>query len=236
MRAFTQDRYLGFIGTQRSRNSSHNAVIGFDGQYRFNEANVISGNYLNSTVLANRSSNATSNNSMSFRLARNTRTFSGNVLLEDIAQDFQSQVGFVTSTGITHLSGALSPKIFPKKESLVQRWDFTIYESLTKDKPSNLNESVLYGSFAANLPRQTRLSISADRSTEIYKGVEYKDGSISLSASSQINTRVRVTSNYDWDNAIFYQEQEQGYGKRISNTLDYQASDKLNFQVNHNFV
>lgn len=236
MRAFTQDSYLGFIGTQRSRNGSHNTVIGFDGQYRFNEANVISGNYLNSTVLANRSSNATSNSSMSFRLARNTRTFSGNVQLEDIAQDFQSQVGFVTRTGITRLSGALSPKIFPKRESLVQRWDFTIYGSLTKDKPSNLNESVLYASFAANLPRQTRLSISADRSTEIYKGVEYKDGSISLSASSQINKRVRVSSNYDWDNAIFYQDQEQGYGKRINNTLDYQASDKLNFQVTHNFV
>ena len=235
MRAFTQDSYLGFVGTHRSRNGAHNTVVGFDGQYRFKEANVVSGNFLNSTVLANRNGNATSNNSMSFRLARNTRTFGGNIQLEDIGQDFQSQVGFVTRTGITRLSGSLSPKLFPKKESLIQRWDFTVYGSLTKDKPSNLNESVLYGSIAANLPRQTRLSVSADRSTEIYRGVEYKDGSISLSASSQLNKRVRVSSGYDWDNGIYYQSEEQGYGKRIRNSLDYQASDKLNIQVNHNF-
>ncbi|WP_170827481.1 carbohydrate binding family 9 domain-containing protein [Roseivirga sp. 4D4] len=235
MRSFTQDSYLGFIGTHRSRNGGSNSVVGFDGQYRFNEANVISGNFLNSTTQADRNSNSTSDNSMAIRIARNTRSFSGNINIEDIAQDFQSQVGFVTRTGITRLSGSVSPKLFPK-EGLVQRWDFTVYGSITKDKPSGLNESVLYGSIAANLPKNTRLSVSADRSSEIFQGVEFRDGSISLSASSQLNKRLRVSTNYDWDNGIFYQAAEQGYGKRIRNFLDYQASDKLNFQVSHNFV
>jgi len=173
---------------------------------------------------------------MAFNLSRSTRTFSGSLGIEDIARDFQSQVGFVTRTGISRLSGSLSPKLFPKKESLIQRWDFTLYGSITKDKPSNLNESVLYGSIAVNLPKNTRLSISADRSTEVYQAIEFRDGSIGLSASSQLNKRVRVSSGYTWDNGIFYQAAEQGYGKRIRNSIDYQASDKLNVQVNHNFV
>jgi len=236
MRAFTQDSYFGLIGTHRERNGGYNTVLGFDGQYRFNEANVVSGNFLNSTLQANRNSYAHSNNSMAFRLARNTRTFNGNINFEDIARDFSSQVGFVTRTGITRLSGSVNPKFFPKEERLVQRWDLTVYGSITKDKPSNLNETILYGSVAANLPKNTRLSISADRSTEIYQGIEFKDGSISLSASSQLNKRVRLSTNYDWDNGIFYQDVAQGYGKRIRNSLDYQASDKLNIQVNHNFV
>lgn len=235
MRSFSQDSYLGFIGTHRSRNGGFNSVVGFDGQYRFNEANVVSGNFLNSTTQVDRSSNASSDNSVAFRLARNTRGFNGNISIEDIAQDFQSGVGFVTRTGITRLSGSVSPKLFPK-ESWVQRWDFTLYGSITKDKPSGLNEGVLYASMAANLPKNTRLSISADRSSEIFQGVEFRDGSISLSASSQLNKRLRLSTNYDWDNGIFYQLGEQGYGKRIRNFVDYQASDKLNFQLSHNFV
>ena len=236
MRAFTQDSYFGLIGTHRSRNGGQNTVVGFDGQYRFNEANVVSGNFLNSTLQADKNSNAHSNNSMAFRLARNTRTFNGNINFEDIARDFQSQVGFVTRTGITRLSGSVSPRFFPKKDRLIQRWDFTLYGAITKDKPSNLNETVLYTSIAANLPKNTRFSISADRSTEIYQGVEYRDGTIGLSASSQLNKRLRLSTNYEWDNGIFYEAEEQGYGKRIRNFMDYQASDKLNIQVSHNFV
>lgn len=235
MRSFTQDSYLGLIGTHRSRNGAFNSVVGFDGQYRFNEANVITGNFLNSATQTDRNSNSNSNNSMAFRIARNTRKFGGNIMIEDIAEDFQSQVGFVTRTGISRLSGSLSPKFFPK-EGIVQRWDFTVYGSITKDKPSGLNESVLYGSIAANLPKNTRISISADRSTEVYQEEEFKDGSRGISASSQLNKRIRVSTNYAWDNGIFYQTNEQGYGKRISNFLDYQASDKLNMQVSHNFV
>ncbi len=235
MRAFTQDSYLGLIGTHRARNGAYNTVVGFDGQYRFNEANVVSGNFLNSTVLADRDGNPTSNSSMAFDLSRNTRTFNGSLTIEDIARNFSSDVGFVTRTGISRISGFLNPKVFPKNEGPVQRWDFSFYGSLTKDKPSNLNESVLYGAIAATLPRQTRLSISADRSTEIFRGVEYRDGSISLSASSQLNKRLRINSGYDWDNGIYYQGEEQGYGKRIRNFIDYQASDKLNIQFNHNF-
>ncbi|MFY0591725.1 DUF5916 domain-containing protein [Roseivirga sp.] len=236
MRSFKQDSYLGLIGTHRARNGGFNTVLGLDGQYRFNEANVISGNFLNSVTQADRNSASNSNNSTSLRVSRNTRTFNGNFTIEDIAQDFQSQVGFVTRTGISRISGSVSPKLFPEKDKLVQRWDFTLYGSLTKDKPSGLNESVLYGSIAANLPKNTRFSVSADRSTEIFQGVEFKDGSISLSASSQLNKRLRISTNYDWDNGIFYQSAEQGYGKRIRNSVDYQASDKLNFQLAHNFV
>ncbi len=80
------------------------------------------------------------------------------------------------------------------------------------------------------------MSFSADRSTEIFRGIEYRDGTYGFSASSQLNKRVRVSTGYEWDNGIFYQAEEQGYGKRIRNSLDYQASDKLNIQVNHNFV
>ena len=235
MRAFTQDSYFGLIGTHRARNGGYNSVMGFDGQYRFNEANVVSANFLNSTLKADKNSNAHSNNSFAFRLSRNTRTFSGNIGVEDIARDFQSQVGFVTRTGITRLSGSVNPKLFPK-QGLVQRWDFTLFGAMSKDKPSNLNETILYTSIAANLPRNTRLSFSADRSTEIFRGIEYRDGTYGFSASSQLNKRVRVSTGYEWDNGIFYQAEEQGYGKRIRNSLDYQVSDKLNIQVNHNFV
>ena len=235
MRSFTQDSYFGLIGTGRFRNGAYNAVYGLDGQYRFNKANIISGHFLNSLTKADAAASVSNKGTATVRFNRNTRNFNGNLTLLDIAEDFRSDVGFVTRTGIWRISGSMVPKIFPKK-GIVKRIDPTIFGSITKDKPSGKFEHTIYTSLALTLPRQTRISIDRDFSTEIYLGETFNDGGLSLSASSQISKRFFFRSSYRWDNGIYFQESEQGYGRRVSNFINWQMTDKINLQVNHNFV
>jgi hypothetical protein len=234
MRSFSQDSYLGFLGTTRSRNGAHNSVYGFDGQYRFKQSNIVSGHFLNSATKATADGNTENLATGTIRLERDTRNFNGHISYLDIAEGFRSDVGFVTRTGISRFTASASPKLYPKK-GLIKRIDPLVYLSATKDKPSGLNESVLYMSLAATLPRNTRISISGDRSTEIFNGRKYRDGSFGLSVSSQITKRVFFRTNYGWDNGIHYSTEEQGYGKRISNSLNLQLSDKFNAEFTHTF-
>ncbi|WP_306110182.1 carbohydrate binding family 9 domain-containing protein [Roseivirga thermotolerans] len=237
MRSLTQDSYIGLLGTTRMQNGGSNNVYGFDGQYRFKEAYLVSGHYLYSETNAVLDGGHLRNaGSVYIGINKNTRSFNGSLSLLDIGQDFESGVGYVTRTGISRITASASPKIFPKGEGLIQRIDPVVYASLTKDKPSGLNEHVLFVQLAAVLPRNTRLAVSADHSSEIYLGEEFKDGSIGLNASSQITKRIYFRLNYDWDNGIYYPTAEQGYGKRIGATLNVQASDKFSMDFTHRFV
>lgn len=236
MRSLSQDSYVGLIGTDRTRNGQANTVYGADGQYRFKESYMVSGHYLNSSLRTVGGATAQQRGSGYFGISQNTRSFNGSISVLDIGEDFRSDVGYVTRTGISRVTLNLSPKIFPKGDGLIKRIDPTLYASLTKDKPSGLNEHVLFVQLAATLPRQTRLAVSADRSSEIYLGQEFKDGSISLNASSQITKRIYFRVNYDWDNGTYYPTAEQGYGKRIGATLNIQASDKFSMDFTHRYA
>ncbi|WP_420388553.1 DUF5916 domain-containing protein [Roseivirga sp.] len=237
MRSLSQDSYVGLIGTDRTRNGFANTVYGFDGQYRFKESYQVSGHYLSSALRMTSGGGVLQNRgSGSISISKNTRSFNGTITALDIGEDFRSDVGYVTRTGISRVTVSLNPKIFPKIDGLIKRIDPVLYTSLTKDKPSGLNEHVIYVQLAATLPRNTRLAVSADRSSEIYLGQEFKDGSISLNASSQITKRIYFRLNYDWDNGTYYPTAEQGYGKRIGATLNIQASDKFSLDFTHRFV
>ena len=235
MRSFSQDNYLGLVGTNRSRNGGFNTVYGFDGQFRYKDANQISGHFLNSLTKNERGGSVVNKGTATLKVSRSTRNFNGSFTILDVADGFRSDVGFVTRTAISRATLSLSPKLYPK-QGLIKRIDPTIYTSLTKDKPSGLNESTVYLSLSATLPRNTRISISANRSTEIYLAEKFDDGGVTISASSQITKRIYFRSSYGWDNGIYYSNSEQGYGKRISNSLNLQVSDKFNAQFSHNFV
>tara|TARA_R110001592_G_scaffold189452_3_gene434967 strand:+ start:4100 stop:6250 length:2151 start_codon:yes stop_codon:yes gene_type:complete len=234
MRSFSQDSYLGFIGTGRKRNDGFNAVYGVDGQVRIKQSNLFGAHILNSLTKETADGAIENKGTAAFSFQRSTRNFSGSLAFVDIGDGFRSDVGYVTRTAIRKWTLSASPKIYPK-QGVVKRIDPTIYTSLTKDKPSGMYEGSVYLSLSATLPRNTRLSITSDFSTEIYQAQRFNDGGVSLSASSQITKRVYFRSSYGWDKGIYYSTPAQGYGKRISNSLNLQLSDKFNAEFNHSF-
>jgi len=234
-RSFSQDNYIGFIGTARERNGHLNTVYGFDGQYRFKQANQFGAHIFNSSTRETADSEFVNRGTYSFNFARNTRNFSGHFNFVDVAEDFQSDVGYVTRTGISRITMSFSPKFFPR-EGLVKRIDPTLYVSGTNDKPSGLNEYTIYGSLSATLPKNTRLSLSANASSEIYNATSFDDGGVTISANSQITKRIYFRASYNWDNGIYYSTSEQGHGKKINTNVTLQLSDKFSAELNHNFA
>jgi uncharacterized protein DUF5916/cellulose/xylan binding protein with CBM9 domain len=233
-RAFSQDNYLGFVGTTRTRNGANNFVYGFDGQFRVKQANQFGAYIFNSSTRELEGGPTENRNSYSFNFSRNTRNFSGSLNYVDIEDGFQSDVGIVNRTGIRKITSFLSPKIYPKKGA-VKRIDLTLYLSGTKDIASDLNEGTVYTSVRATLPKSTSLSLTANRSTEIYSAQSFDKDGVSISASSQITKRIYFRTNYSMNRGIYYGTAEQGYGKRISASVNWQLSDKFKAEMNHNF-
>ena len=233
-RSFSQDNYLGFIGTGRYRNGAYNAVYGFDGQFRIKKANQIGAHFFNSSTRAVDGGDIENKGTYSFNFFRNTRNFSGHFNYVRIDEGFQSAVGIVNRTGIRKFTTSISPKIYPK-QGAIKRLDFTLYLSSTKDLASGMNEGTVYTSVRATLPKSTNLSLTANRSTEIYSAQRFDKDGVSLSASSQITRRIYFRTNYSMNRGIYYGTAEQGYGRRISASLNLQFSDKLKTELNHSF-
>ena len=110
-----------------------------------------------------------------------------------------------------------------------------VYFSTTKDKPSGLYERSLYTSNSVTLDRNTRISLSASIANEVYDGLKFNRGSVSIRGGSQLTKRVNLKGSFSAMNRPYYSGLEQGYGKSISSGLNLQLSDKFNSEWNYSF-
>lgn len=234
-RAFTRDSYLGGYWTGRNEDDFMNLVFGADGQYRINDATLVSGHFFNSVTRDHGEVDANRVHAAAANYAVRNRKVSYGAGYTNIGDGFESAVGFVTRTGIIKYNVFYSPKFYPK-ESLVKRIDPLIYVSYTLDKPSGLYENSYFSRVNITLPRNTTFNVGANSSNEIFDGQKFDRSSVSLSARSQLNRRVFVSGNYRWQRRIFYSDAEQGRGKSISGSLIFQFSDNLNSEWRYSYT
>jgi hypothetical protein len=234
-RAFKNNSYLGAIGTIRDFDENYNLVYGLDGQYRFLESNLFSGNYLRSdTYEAIDGGNDASTKAGSLTLAfeHNTRKREFGVTVIDIDEGFQSDVGQVNRTGIVRFGSNFNPKFYPKK-GLIKRIDQTYYYGRIYDKGSKLSEYSIFFKNDFILPKSTLISFAANLSNEVYEAQKFDRSSIRVEANSQLTKRLFVKGSLRFNKGIYYSTPEQGYGKSINGSVIIQASDKLNAEVSY---
>lgn len=234
-RAFKRDSYLGGFWTGRSEEDFMNLVYGLDGQYRVNDASLISGYLFNSGTRENAEGNVAYVHAAAANYSVRNRTVSYGGGYTNIGEDFESAVGYVTRTGIIKYNVFYSPKFYPK-ESLIKRIDPLVYVSYTLDKPSGLYEHSYFTRTNITLPRNTRLNVGANSSNEIFDGLKFDRSSISLDARSQLTKRVFISANYRWQRRPYYSDLEQGRGKQIRASMIFQFSDNLNSEWRYNYT
>ena len=224
-RTLKKDSYVGGFFTGRQDGSFTNIVYGGDAQIRLGASSMISGFLFNSSVSDSLRIEDPDKLAMATNFSYNTRSISYGAGIVNIDEGFQTTVGYVTRTGIAKYNVYVSPKFYTS--GWVKKIDPMVYFSITQDKPSGLFERSLFSRTSITLDRNTRISLSGSIANEVYEGLKFNRGSISLSASSQITKRVYFRAEYRLQNRAYYSNLEQGKGKSISGSLNLQLSDKF---------
>jgi hypothetical protein len=234
-RAFNDDSYIGAAYTTRSINDSYNQVLGADALIRLTQASNIESHFLTSFTKDSANADIRQDHAFVAEYAYRNRKLSTSFSVTDLSEDFQSDIGFVTRTGVTQLKTHFSPKIYPEKKVL-KRIDPMLYISYTYDKPSELFEHSYFLNSRFTLIRNSNISASYNWKTEIYRNEIFDRNSFRISAGSQITKRIQFNLSYSNGKKIRYQEDPyQGYGTDASAGLDLQFSDNFNSQLSYRY-
>lgn len=224
------DSYLGMVYTGRDSDGTYNHVGGVDGAIRLSQASVIQGHLLGSLTQPD-SGDVAQDNAFSVKYDRDTRAASYGAGVLNLSKNFQSDVGFITRIGITRGEAYFSPKYYPESK-ILQRVSPGLSLSRTYDKFSEKTEGSNRLSLSTIWIRSTFISASYTLADEIFLNQKFNINTFSFNASSQINKRLNISANYRYGNRIRYTSAPfQGYGKVVSGSLDWQASNVINTQL-----
>ena len=129
------------------------------------------------------------------------------------------------------INATVIPKFYPNSK-LLQRIDPVIFSSQLKDQFSNIWET--YNALVLNFLflRSTRLSLTANYSTEVYLDEKFNTSGWRVSGLSQFTKQFYLRLAYNYGKSIYYSEDPyQGKGSRASGQIIFQPSEKINLSL-----
>ena len=232
-RALGGDDYIGAIYTGRERDKSFNRVLGLDGQFRINESSFLGYHaFLSQTqdsVLGLSPGNK--EHALGMDYSYNTRNLEINLGAQDLSNNFNTETGFLTRTGITRARASLTPKFYPHSK-FIRRIDPNFYSAQIKDKPSGLNETENALSLRFILQGNSAIVVQYAYSTEIFLAEKFKVNGFTITGSRQFSKQLSFSTSYRNGKLIrFVSYPYQGHGNNASASLTYQPSENLNANV-----
>jgi len=226
-RSLQEDSYFGVIYTGRDQSESFNRVFGFDGLIRLNQSSVIGFHEFLSTTKTPRFQSVEAGNALGLDYLYNTRNLDINVGIQDLTDDFETNIGYVTRTGITRARFSIMPKFYPTKES-IQRIYLKLSSSVIKDRPSRLYETINSIVCSIQLRNNTVIAMGGEYSNEIFQTKRFNTSGGFVQVRSQATKKLYLFGNYRREYMIRYvSDSYPGYGNIISGIILYQPSDKI---------
>ena len=231
-RILKSDSYIGLIGTAVEKRNSSNLVYGADGQLRVNPSTLFEFH----TILSSTDDTAAgvdnkNGQAVGLYLHSEKRNFDYSLSFGNVGEYFISQTGFVTRTGITSVSGSITPRIYPESD-LFRKIDFNIGSMQTRDNIYDRWETSNSLSVQFLLGGTFRTTIRSNYSTEIYLGEKFNTSALLFSLYGRVGTRVNSTVAYMRRNAVYYPASSQGFGNVLTAELRYLPVEKLHAQIN----
>jgi len=230
-RALSEDSYLGAFFTSRDLKSHSNRLVGPDGQIRLSPSSVLGFHLFYSQTKDDAESDNFSGHSLGLDYLYATRKLDISFGIKEISKYFDTETGYLTRTGLALINASATPKFYPNSKVL-QRIDTVIYSSQLKDQLSNIWET--YNALFLNFLflRSTRLSLTANYSTEIYLDEKFNTSGWRVSGLSQFTKQFYLRLAYNYGKSIYYSEDPyQGKGSRASGQIIFQPSEKINIRV-----
>jgi len=231
-RALNQDAYIGGLYTGRELKNAFNRVGGTDGHLRLGESTTLRFYGFMSQTKDSADAPVQNGHAVTLNYRYETRDIGWGVEINDIAQHFRADAGYITRTGVTGYSADVSPKFYPKS-NILRKINPQLLVYLWKDKPSNLWETYNFLSMDFTFMGRNTASVMYTYSTEVYLGERFKTNGLDISGLSQMTKQFYIQLSYRNGMAIYYSDTPyQGKGNNASATIIYQPSEKIRSEWN----
>ncbi len=225
--AFSDDSYIGGIFTGREVKDHFNRVAGIDGMIRISDGSTIEWNGLLSNTRISNNADLLTGHTFGFRYNYNTRNVYIDLTSKEISENFMTETGYLTRSGVFYFTGLFRPKFYPQSSS-IQRIDAEIFSAQIQDKPSSIWETFNHISGQIYFSGALSAKVKHSYSTEVFAGEKFKTGGSQISFSGQLIKELSFSVTYKRTNAIYYsQSPYQGYSNRASALIVYQPSEKI---------
>jgi len=230
-RALADDSFVGGFYTGRERESVYNRVFGLDGQMRINKSSIFGYHGFLSSNKQDTKSSRKDGHALGLHYYYSNRNWIIMLGLQDLDEDFHTETGYVTRTGITRLRSGIMRMFYPKS-GIIKRIDPLIHSSHIHDKSSSLYETDNSLDLRFILPKSTMLLFGYRYSTEVWQKERFSTSRSRFIGSSQISKKLFLSLIYNYGNKIRYVEDPyQGKGSDVTASLTFLPLGQLHLEL-----
>jgi hypothetical protein len=230
-RALANDSFVGGFYTGRERESGYNRVLGIDGQMRLNPSSLFGYHAFKSYGKLNQETPKDSGHALGLHYYYNTRDWILMLGLQDIAEDFRTETGYITRTGITRFRSGIVRMFYPSS-SFFKRISPLIHSTQIRDKFSGLYETDNSFDLRFILPRNSMIMFGGRYATEIFFDKKFNRSRARFIAASQFTKQLYISLHYTYGNKIRYlADPYQGSGSDAIAALSFLPSEKLHLEL-----
>ncbi|MBN1222693.1 MAG: carbohydrate binding family 9 domain-containing protein [Candidatus Aminicenantes bacterium] len=226
-RILAQDGFIGGFYTGRERDSGFNRVFGLDGQLRVSQAGIFGFHGFLSQTHQNGQESRDDGHALGLHYFSNTRNWLFMLGFQNISEDFRTETGYITRTGVTRFrSGAV--KMFYPPSKMLPRIDVMVHSFQIHDKFSDLFETANTLDTKLYFLRNSFILVGYGYSNEIFLGERFSTSGPRIIAQSQFTKDFSFSFSYYSSNKIRYVENPyQGYGSDASVAITLLPSENL---------
>ncbi len=226
-RALSQDNYLGSFFTARELDNNYNRVGGADGQIRINRSSNVGFHGFFSQSADQIQSTKENGHAIGLNYFLHNRDWYIVARLNDLSENFNTETGYVTRTGITRFRGGIIRRLYTNSK-ILKRIDPLLNNQFIYDKESLQWENLNAFFLTFILPRSSMLRVGYGYSTEIFLGEKFNTNYFSFNGRSQFTKQFYFDWYYKYGNRIRYiSDPYSGKGNIASASIIYQLSDKF---------
>ncbi len=230
-RSLREDGFLGLIATSVNKENSFNYVYGADGNIRINKSSLLEFH----TIFSSTNDTASgfdnkSGHALGLYYHSEQRNLDYSLTAKDIGEYFVSQTGFIQRTGLTILTGSVTPKLYPDSK-VFRRFDLGIFTGQLRDNIYDKWETYNSISVISYLGGAIRTNISGNYSTEIFDNKIFNTSGVRFIFIGKVGTKLDGTFLYSRSNAVYYSERSQASGNLFTGDIKFLPSEKIHTQA-----
>ncbi len=230
-RAIAQDGFLGAFYTGRERESGFNRVLGVDGQVRLNKSTLFGYHLFGSQTKLDETSTMEEGYALGLDYNYLTRNWIIRLGLQDIGEDFWTETGYITRTGLTRFRSGFM-RMFRPKSKLIRRIDPMFHSTQIRDRFSELYETFNSLDLRLLFPRDSFILFGGRYATEVFQGERLNISEVRFLGASQFTKQLYFRLTYSYGKKIRYvADPYQGSGNSASADVIYQPAEKLHLAL-----
>jgi len=228
--ALAEDGYLGAVWTGRTDGGRSNFVAGADGLVRLTPSSFIAFHGFASRTKPDAETGRTDGHALGLGYNYQTRDLAVDIVLQDVSEDFATDAGYLTRTGVTRLRAGVLPMIYPRSK-VVLRIDPLFHSIQTRDAQSRLAETFNSFDLRLILPRNTSFMVGGRYATEVFEGKRFGRSGLRFTGSSQLTKYLGLSLSCLTGQKIRYvADPYQGRGTDAAFVATVLPSEKFRFE------